>query len=130
MEKLTAKQENLINELLNGDSWESIKEKHNLSWKQITQLRENTFFIEELRNKQKRLFIETNNHSHIYITDALKALHLLCKFSKNERIKLEAAKTLLKSVHENIDMVATLHTRYEIDDIKQQLSLDLDVKDE
>jgi hypothetical protein len=130
MEKLTAKQENVINCLLNGDSWEATKEKNSLSWKQISQLRENKLFVDELKNKQKIFFIETNNHSHIYITDALKALHLLTKNSKNERVKLEAAKSLLKAVHENIDMITTLHTRYEIDDLKKQLSLDLDLDGE
>jgi hypothetical protein len=130
MERLTAKQETLINELLNGYSWESTKEKHKLTWKQINQLRENNLFVEELKKKQRILFTETNNHSHLYITDALKALQLLTKTSKNERIKLEAATRLIKAVHENIDIISTLNTRTEIDDIKKQLSLELELDNE
>lgn len=130
MEKLTAKQENLINELLNGESWETAKEKHKLTWKQINQLRENSLFAEELKKKQRIYFTETNNHGHIYITDGLKALHSLTKNSKNERIKLEAAKTLIRAVHENIDIITTLNTHNEIEDIKKQLSLPLELENE
>lgn len=130
MEKLTAKQENLINGLLNGDSWEDAKEKHKLTWKQINQLREDSLFAEELKKKKRISLVETNNHGHIYITDGLKALHSLTKNSKNERVKLEAATRLVKLVHENIDIVTTLNTRNEIDEIKKQLNLDLEIENE
>jgi hypothetical protein len=130
MEKLTARQENLINSFLNELSWEAVKEKDNLSWKQITQLKENAFFMAELKKRQHNALIETKDSSHIYIRESQKALYKVIKTSKDERNILDAAKVLLKSVYDNIDMIETLHTRYEINDIKKQLSLDLELDNE
>jgi hypothetical protein len=47
--------------------------------------------------------------------------------TKNERLRMEAARYLLRAVYENIDMMATLHTRNEIDEIKKQLNIELEI---
>ena len=130
MEKLTAKQEIFINSLLTELSWEDAREKNNLSLKQITQLKEDAFFMRELKKRQHNALIETKDSSHIYINASHRALYKVIKTSKNERNVLEAAKVLLKSVYENIDMIETLHTRNEIDEIKKQLSLPLELENE
>jgi hypothetical protein len=127
MEKLTAKQETFINSLLTELSWDDAREKNNLSLKQIAQFEENIIFVEELKKRQHKEIVRTKDNSHIYIRESQKALYKVIKTSKNERNIVESAKILLKSVYDNIDMIETLHTRYEIDDLKKQLSLDLDI---
>lgn len=125
-DKLATKQENIINSLLGGGDWDSVKEQYKLSDKNINSLRESVDFVERLKRKQTVSYIETQNHHHIYTVDSLKALHDIIKTSENERLVFESARALLKGVHENIDTIATLHTRYEIDELRKQLTLDFE----
>jgi ribonuclease D len=130
MNKPTDQREILINCFLDDVPLEKIMETYGLTLKQITQLKKNKLFSKELQEKIKTALLETQNRSHIYIRDGQKALYHLMNTTKNERLRMEAARYLLRAVYENIDMMATLHTRNEIDEIKKQLNIELEIDGE
>jgi predicted transcriptional regulator len=130
MVKVTTTREKLINCFLEDIPLEEIMKRHGMTLKQINQLRKSKDFEKELQERRKTVLLETQDLSHIYIKEGQKALYQVMKTTKDERIRMEAARYLLRAVYENLDMMATIHTRYKIDEIKQQIELELRVDGE
>jgi hypothetical protein len=136
MVKVTATRENLINCLLEDIPLEEIMERHGMTLKQINQLRKNKDFEKELRERRKIALYETQNLAHIYILEGQKALYQVMMTTKDERIKMEAARFLLKEVRDNLDVLETFKERDKIDkeleELKklEQLKLGISTDDE
>jgi hypothetical protein len=117
------KRAKLIDCFVNEVPLEEIIKTYGFTVRQINRLKKHKTFEQEIKERRRSALLATQDPAHIYIKKSQEALYTLMNTTKDERIKMDAARYLLKEVRDNIDMMSTLHTRNEIEQIKEELNI-------